>query len=83
MSVRDIKVSKQDLAAIRERIGIGQTAFGRRLYGDPAVYRKYETGMRDAPPMLVLLMAQWARHGMPDDLEGDVMDVVTLGSGKN
>lgn len=72
MSVRDIKVSKQDLAALREQIGIGQTAFGRRLYSDPAVYRKYETGMVAAPPMLALLMAQWARHGMPDDLEEDL-----------
>ncbi|RWR28866.1 XRE family transcriptional regulator [Sinirhodobacter populi] len=72
MSIKEIEVSKDDLRALRERIGLGQTEFGRRLYSDPAQYRKYEFGMRDAPPLLALLMAQWARHGMPDDLDADL-----------
>lgn len=72
MSIKDILISKDDLAALRKRIGISQTEFGRQLYGDPAVYRKYETGMRAVPPMLALLMAQWARHGMPDDIGVDL-----------
>lgn len=77
MTIRSVVVTKEDLRKLREQIGLDQTEFGRRIYPDPAQYRKYETGMRDAPPMLALLMAQWARHGMPDDLDADFRAALT------
>ena len=72
MTIKEIGITKEDLRRLRERIGLGQTEFARRLYPDPAVYRKYELGMRDVPPLLALLMAQWARHGMPEDIAADL-----------
>lgn len=72
MTIRDIVITRDDLRRLRERIGLSQTEFARRIYPDPAVYRKYELGMREAPPLLALLMAQWAQHGMPENLEDDL-----------
>jgi len=54
-----------------------QANFARALgYVDADAYRKYESGARQAPPLLRRLMDMIERHGMPDDLSAWMDDTV-------
>jgi DNA-binding transcriptional regulator YiaG len=70
-------MSGDELAAIRKRLGMSPTKFGRALgyTGNPNSLRlsvkRYEDGSKPIPGWIARLAIMFERHGVPDDFLAD------------